>query len=61
MLVDQIRAPKIETSAMASATPNSSIHVQGLNYKFQDGSLGLTNIKLDLPQGSRTLLIGGQI
>ncbi len=35
------------------------IHVQNLTYKFQDGSPGLTEVGLDLPAGSRTLLIGG--
>ncbi|KAL4926513.1 putative ABC transporter [Aspergillus undulatus] len=35
-----------------------SIHVQNLSYKFPDGSNGLTNVALDLPAGSRTLLIG---
>ncbi|KAL3479431.1 P-loop containing nucleoside triphosphate hydrolase protein [Aspergillus californicus] len=34
------------------------ITVQGLSYKFHDGSLGLTGVNLDLPTGSRTLLIG---
>jgi CCR4-NOT complex subunit CAF16 len=34
------------------------IKVQNLSYKFQDGSSGLTNISLNLPPGSRTLLIG---
>ncbi|KAI1981684.1 CCR4-NOT regulatory complex component [Ophidiomyces ophidiicola] len=43
---------------MASAVPDSSIHITNLNYKFPDGTLGLTSINLDLPLGSRTLLIG---
>ncbi|KAL4976177.1 P-loop containing nucleoside triphosphate hydrolase protein [Aspergillus desertorum] len=34
------------------------IHVQNLSYKFPDGSSGLTDVTLDLPAGSRTLLIG---
>ncbi|EXJ80375.1 hypothetical protein A1O1_08519 [Capronia coronata CBS 617.96] len=34
------------------------INVTGLSYKFQDGSLGLRDISLELPGGSRTLLIG---
>lgn len=38
-----------------------SIDVNGLNYKFQDGSSGLTNVTLSLPAGSRTLLIGGEV
>lgn len=36
-----------------------SIDVHGLNYKFQDGSEGLKDVELNLPSGSRTLLIGG--
>jgi len=36
----------------------ADIDVKGLSYKFPDGSSGLTDIKLDLPAGSRTLLIG---
>ncbi|PLN79232.1 putative ABC transporter [Aspergillus taichungensis] len=40
-----------------SASP-PSIQVNHLSYKFQDGSSGLTDINLDLPAGSRTLLIG---
>ncbi|KAI9881407.1 MAG: CCR4-NOT regulatory complex component [Pleopsidium flavum] len=35
-----------------------SIEVNGLNYAFPDGSSGLRNVILDLPPGSRTLLIG---
>jgi CCR4-NOT complex subunit CAF16 len=37
------------------------IEIRSLNYKFQDGSLGLKDITLDLPAGSRTLLIGGEV
>ena len=36
-----------------------SIEVQGLSYKFKDGTSGLENVLLSLPPGSRTLLIGG--
>lgn len=36
-----------------------SINVKHLSYSFQDGSPGLQDVVLDLPQGSRTLLIGG--
>lgn len=36
-----------------------SIAVKGLSYAFPDGSSGLQDIALDLPPGSRTLLIGG--
>ncbi|KAJ9311363.1 hypothetical protein DTO271D3_8340 [Paecilomyces variotii] len=35
-----------------------SIEVKGLSYNFQDGSPGLQNVSLNLPGGSRTLLIG---
>ncbi|KLJ10304.1 ATPase, partial [Blastomyces silverae] len=43
---------------MTPSGPNTSIQVRGLNYKFADGSTGLTDVSLDLPKGSRTLLIG---
>lgn len=36
-----------------------SIKVKALNYSFPDGSNGLYNVNLELPPGSRTLLIGG--
>jgi CCR4-NOT complex subunit CAF16 len=36
-----------------------SIDVKNLSYKFVDGSTGLQDVFLDLPPGSRTLLIGG--
>ncbi|EPS26098.1 ABC transporter domain-containing protein [Penicillium oxalicum] len=39
-------------------TPTPSIAVKDLSYKFQDGSDGLEHVSLDLPAGSRTLLIG---
>ena len=50
---------------MGEATPTGNnivptIVVNNLSYKFPDGSSGLTNISLDLPAGSRTLLIGGK-
>ncbi|KAF4303108.1 putative abc protein [Botryosphaeria dothidea] len=35
-----------------------SIGVKNLSYKFPDGSSGLRDVILDLPPGSRTLLIG---
>jgi hypothetical protein len=41
------------------ATHEPSIAVKDLSYKFQDGSEGLEHVTLDLPAGSRTLLIGG--
>lgn len=36
-----------------------SIDVKNLSYLFPDGSSGLKEVFLDLPPGSRTLLIGG--
>jgi CCR4-NOT complex subunit CAF16 len=36
-----------------------SIDVKDLNYAFPDGSSGLKEVFLQLPPGSRTLLIGG--
>jgi CCR4-NOT complex subunit CAF16 len=36
-----------------------SIDVKNLNYAFPDGSSGLNEVFLNLPPGSRTLLIGG--
>ncbi|KAL2815879.1 P-loop containing nucleoside triphosphate hydrolase protein [Aspergillus granulosus] len=39
-----------------SDSPN--IKSQNLSYKFPDGSSGLTDVNLELPAGSRTLLIG---
>jgi CCR4-NOT complex subunit CAF16 len=36
-----------------------SIGVKDLSYAFPDGSSGLKEVFLDLPPGSRTLLIGG--
>jgi hypothetical protein len=44
---------------MSISTPDPSIAVKDLSYKFQDGSEGLEHVTLDLPAGSRTLLIGG--
>ncbi|KAJ5449611.1 ABC transporter domain-containing protein [Penicillium daleae] len=43
---------------MSISTPDPSIAVKDLSYKFQDGSEGLEHVTLDLPAGSRTLLIG---
>ena len=37
-----------------------TIKVSDLTFAFPDGSTGLQNILLDLPAGSRTLLIGGK-
>lgn len=38
-----------------------TVVVKNLSYKFPDGSLGLVDVSLDLPAGSRTLLIGGKL
>ena len=40
------------------ASPPLSITVKNLTFKFPDNTTGLQNITLDLPPGSRTLLIG---
>lgn len=36
-----------------------TVAVKGLNYLFPGGVPGLQDVSLDLPAGSRTLLIGG--
>ena len=41
-----------------TTAPKPDIKVKGLSYKFPDGSTGLKDVTLDLPAGSRTLLIG---
>lgn len=38
-----------------------SIDVKNLSYLFPDGSSGLKDVFLNLPPGSRTLLIGGNV
>lgn len=52
--------PQVVMSSSSNQKPAPSIEVQGLSYKFQDGSSGLNNVDLSLPAGSRTLLIGGK-
>jgi CCR4-NOT complex subunit CAF16 len=47
-----------QNSEASGTSPEPDIVVQGLSYKFPDGSLGLRDINLNLPAGSRTLLIG---
>ncbi|KAF7513599.1 hypothetical protein GJ744_008893 [Endocarpon pusillum] len=42
----------------AGPTSAPSIKTKGLSYAFPDGSSGLKDVALDLPPGSRTLLIG---
>jgi len=53
--------PVVEYLGMAQSIqpPNPSIAVQNLSYRFPDRSAGLHDVQLDLPPGSRTLLIGG--
>jgi hypothetical protein len=41
--------------------PAPTVAVKGLNYLFPGGLPGLQDVALDLPAGSRTLLIGGKI
>ncbi|KIX98007.1 uncharacterized protein Z520_06086 [Fonsecaea multimorphosa CBS 102226] len=52
--------PSQESQSTPTAVhePKPDIIVRGLNYKFPDGSWGLQDINLELPAGSRTLLIG---
>jgi ABC-type phosphate/phosphonate transport system ATPase subunit len=38
-----------------------NIDVKNLSYAFPDGSSGLKDVFLQLPPGSRTLLIGGML
>ncbi|CAK7207324.1 CCR4-NOT regulatory complex component [Sporothrix eucalyptigena] len=40
------------------STQPTVIHTNGLTYSFPDYSTGISDISLDLPAGSRTLLIG---
>ncbi|KAL2401315.1 ABC transporter domain-containing protein C20G4.01 [Exophiala dermatitidis] len=51
-------ATNADSKSEASRALRPDIKVRGLNYKFPDGSLGLQDINLELPAGSRTLLIG---
>lgn len=44
---------------MAKDEQPPSIETRALSYAFPDGSTGLKNVTLDLPPGSRALLIGG--
>ncbi len=54
----------LENPTMADQAGNQdvapSIDVKNLSYQFPDGSSGLKEVFLDLPPGSRTLLIGGE-
>lgn len=40
--------------------PSPTIATKDLTFAFPDGSTGLEHITLDLPAGSRNLLIGGK-
>ncbi|EXJ79647.1 ATPase [Capronia epimyces CBS 606.96] len=55
-MANQDSALQGQGGAAAAAKPE--ISVTGLSYKFVDGSLGLRDVSLELPAGSRTLLIG---
>lgn len=48
----------VQDGGASDGSLQPEIVVQGLSYKFPDGSIGLHNINLELPAGSRTLLIG---
>lgn len=48
------------TDALDLSKAAPSIDVKNLTYLFPDGSSGLKEVFLDLPPGSRTLLIGGE-
>ncbi|KIW27017.1 uncharacterized protein PV07_06798 [Cladophialophora immunda] len=50
--------PPQESPSTSATAHGADIVVRGLNYKFPDGSMGLQDINLELPAGSRTLLIG---
>ncbi|PYH66071.1 putative ABC transporter [Aspergillus vadensis CBS 113365] len=41
-----------------NTAPSPSIEVKNLSFQFPDGSPGLTDVNLQAPAGSRTLLIG---
>lgn len=43
----------------APAAPEPAIEINNLSYSFPGGNHGLKDVTLDLPPGSRTLLIGG--
>ena len=55
---EQIDDPQVGMAQSNQKEP--SIVAKGLTYRFQNGAPGLNNVNLDLPSGSRTLLIGGK-
>lgn len=40
--------------------PSPTIATRNLTFAFPDGTTGLQHVSLDLPAGSRNLLIGGK-
>lgn len=50
---------RIQPAIQKMVAEAPSIHIKDLTYNFPDGSEGLKDINVDLPPGSRTLLIGG--
>lgn len=46
---------------IAASPAPPTVTVKGLNYLFPGGRPGLQDVAIDLPAGSRTLLIGGEI
>ena len=59
LLLDLFAIPSMGTSEAVPKEQEPRIHVKSLSYAFHDGSTGLQEVTLSLPQGSRTLLIGG--
>jgi ABC-type bacteriocin/lantibiotic exporter with double-glycine peptidase domain len=49
----------MSNSQISAAKVVPEIEVKKLSYSFPDGSSGLKDVSLNLPPGSRTLLIGG--
>ncbi|KAK7902886.1 CCR4-NOT regulatory complex component [Exophiala xenobiotica] len=56
--IDLFRLYLVKDTSHNGHVVQPDINVNHLSYKFPDGSTGLSNINLDLPAGSRTLLIG---
>ena len=52
--------PSFADENMAPSAAEPSVQVRDLTFAFPDGSTGLRDIALDLPPGSRSLLIGGK-
>ena len=58
-LLDLFPISSMGTSEAVPKEQEPRIQVKSLSYVFQDGSTGLQDVTLNLPLGSRTLLIGG--